>query len=91
MKMWGAWVAQSVEDLSLDLGSDRDPRVMGSSPVLGSALTASSLLEILPLSPSLLLPCSCFVSFKNKLKKKFFLNMYEYMKVMLYCTEKTES
>ena len=31
--------AQSVERLSLDFGSDRDPRVAGSSPELGSVLS----------------------------------------------------
>ena len=35
----GTWVAQSVEHLTLDLGSGHDPRVVGSSPTLGSTLT----------------------------------------------------
>ena len=35
----GAWVAQSVEHLTLDFGSVHDPRVMGSSPKLGSVLS----------------------------------------------------
>ena len=34
----GAWVAQSVGHLPLDLGSGHDPRVVGSSPVLCSVL-----------------------------------------------------
>ena len=33
----GAWVAQWVEHLTLDFASGHDPRVMGSSPVSGSA------------------------------------------------------
>ena len=33
-----AWVAQLVECLAIDFGSGHDPRVVGSSPVLGSAL-----------------------------------------------------
>ena len=36
----GAWVAQSVECLTLDFGSGHDPRVLGSSPVSGSLLGA---------------------------------------------------
>ena len=35
----GAWVAQSVEHLTLDLGSGHDPKVVGSSPVSGSIPT----------------------------------------------------
>ena len=35
----GTWVAQSVKRLTLDFGSGRDSRVMGSSPALGSALS----------------------------------------------------
>ena len=44
---WGAWLTESVKHPTLDLGS----WFMGSSPTLGSALTARSLLGI-P-SPSL--------------------------------------
>ena len=43
----GAWVAQSVKHLTLYFGSGRDFTVVGLSPVLGSALTARSLLGIL--------------------------------------------
>ena len=42
-------MAQSVERPTLDLGSGHDPRVAGSSPVLGSVLTVQSLLGILSL------------------------------------------
>ena len=35
----GAWVAQSVERLTLDFSSGHDLRVMGSSPALGSVLS----------------------------------------------------
>ena len=37
--VWGAWVAQSVEHPTLDFGSVHDPRVLGSSAVLGSKLS----------------------------------------------------
>ena len=39
---WGAWVAQSVEHPTLDFGSGHDPRVMRSSPTLGSVLSVKS-------------------------------------------------
>ena len=39
IKLWGAWVAYSVEHLTLDFGSDHDPRVVGSSPTSGSMLS----------------------------------------------------
>ena len=35
----GTWVAQSVECPTLDSGSGHDPRVVGSSPRLGSPLS----------------------------------------------------
>ena len=35
----GTWVAQWVERLTLDFGSGHDPRVIGSSPTLGSVLS----------------------------------------------------
>ena len=35
----GAWVAQSVECLTLDFGSGHDPRIQGSSPKSGPALS----------------------------------------------------
>ena len=35
----GAWVAQSVERPTLDFGSGHDPRVAGSGPTSGSALS----------------------------------------------------
>ena len=34
----GVWAAQLVERPTLDFGSRRDPRVLGSSPMSGSAL-----------------------------------------------------
>ena len=49
----GAGGAQSVQLPTLDFGSGHDPRVMGSSPALGSALTVQSLLGMLSLSLSL--------------------------------------
>ena len=39
VKFQGAWVAQLVEHLTLDLGSGHDPRVMGSSLELSSMLS----------------------------------------------------
>ena len=39
---WGAWVAQLFECPTLDFSSGHDPRVVGSSPVLGSALSVES-------------------------------------------------
>ena len=36
----GTWVAQSVEGLTLDIGTGHDLVVMRSGPALGSALTA---------------------------------------------------
>ena len=38
-ELGGAWVAQSVEHLTLDFGSGCDPRVVGSSPALGTVLS----------------------------------------------------
>ena len=52
--------AQSVERLTLDFSSGRDPRVVGSSPTSGSALSVEpawdSLSLPLPLSPAHALP-----------------------------------
>ena len=39
MKTQGAWVAQSVEHLTLDFSSGHDPRVVGFSPASGSVLS----------------------------------------------------
>ena len=48
-------MAQSVERLTLDSGSGHDPKVVGSKPVLGSALSVEtawdSLSLPLPLTP----------------------------------------
>ena len=56
----GAWVAQSVKHPSLDFGSGHDLRVHEFEPMLGSVLTAWSLLGILslPLSAPLLISLS---------------------------------
>ena len=65
----GAWVAQSFKCLTLDFGSGHDPRVVGSSPALGSALSME------PASDSLCLPLPISMltlSRKKKLKKKNF-------------------
>ena len=62
--MWGAWVAQSVKHLTLDLGSGHDltSLFMSSSPALGSMLTVWSLLGIASLP-------SCFLSLSLKINK----------------------
>ena len=52
----GAWVAQSAEHPPLDFGSGHDLMVEGSSPALGSVLTAWNLLGTSSLS--------LFLSFK---------------------------
>ena len=49
----GAWVAQSAKCWTLNFGSNHNPRVMESSPILGLALqSVGSLLEILSSSTS---------------------------------------
>ena len=60
----GTWVTQSVECLTLDFSSGRDPRAVGSSPTLGSVLTAGRLLGIL--SPSVSAPPSYTLFLKIK-------------------------
>ena len=62
----GTWVAQLIEHLALDFGSGHDPRVVGSSPVSGSALSVE-----LALSPSPAPLLSLSIS-KIKRKKKGF-------------------
>ena len=52
----GTWVAQSVRHLTLDFGSDRDFRILRSSPPVGSVLSEEStrgfsLSPSVPLSP----------------------------------------
>ena len=69
----GTWVAQLVKRLTLDLGSCHDLEVCGIQPLVGSVLTAWSLLGILslPLFLYLLLPCSLTLTLsQNKLRKK---------------------
>ena len=55
-KSRGAWVAQSVERQTLDFGSGHDPRVVGSSPMLGSSLNMDPAWDSPSLSLSLSLP-----------------------------------
>lgn len=40
-KRRGAWVAQLVKCLTLDLGSSLDLKIMGSSPTLGSMMEST--------------------------------------------------
>ena len=64
MYMEGTWVAQSVECMTLDLGSGHDLRVVGSSPVSGSTLSMD--VDSLSLSPSTPSPAHML----SKIKKK---------------------
>ena len=66
--MRGTWMAQSLEHPTLDFDSGHFPRVMGSSPGLGSALSVESAYDSLPLplSPA----CSLSPSLKRKKKKE---------------------
>ena len=62
-------MAQQVKTLTLDFGSVTG--LVGSSPMLGSALTVRNLPGILSLLLSLPLPYTCCLSLKiNKLKKR---------------------
>ena len=47
---WGAWVAQSVERLTLSFGLGHDPRVIGSSPTSGLAQNMERAWDSLSLS-----------------------------------------
>ena len=62
-------MAQLVECLTLDFGSGHDPRVMGSSPTLGSVLSvepaSDSLSPPLPLSPDCAQALSLFLTLKK--------------------------
>ena len=58
----GAWVAHPVGCLTLDFGSGRDIRVMGSSPLAGSMLSAESTRDSLSLFLPLPLPTTHAVS-----------------------------
>ena len=62
----GAWVAQSVDHLTLDYSSGYDPKVMGLSPESGSTLRVE-LLEILSLS---LCTSTLLARILSKIKKK---------------------
>ena len=65
--LWGARVAPSVEHLTLDFSSGRDPRIMGSSPASGSAQSTEPAWDSLSLSlcPS---PPAHALSFLSKTK-----------------------
>ena len=67
----GTWVAQSIEHPALDFSSGHDPRVVGSSPTLGSVVGMEPAFEILFPSPSSRLPqlCALSLSLSNKKKK----------------------
>ena len=60
-KMRGAWVAQSVEHLTLDFGSGHDLRVVRSSPLSGSMLGVESAWDSL-FSFSFATPSVCMYS-----------------------------
>ena len=84
----GTWVAQSVEHQTLDFGSGHDPRVMGSSPTLGSTLSVETALDYLSVSPYAPLPClhSAHALSLSLKKKKCFVYIYIqlYLYLMLY-------
>ena len=62
-------MAQSVKCPTLDFGSGHDSCFVGSSPPSGSTLTVQSLLEILSLPFTLLLPRSCSLALSLKINK----------------------
>ena len=64
--MWGAWVAQSVKHLTLDLSSGHDLRVVRSSPGLGSVLSMEPAYDSLPLSAPLPLMHALSLSLKKE-------------------------
>ena len=88
LRFGGAWVAQSVGCSSLDFSSDYNPRVMWSSPMLGSMLSVERAWDILSLSLSLslsanpapLLVCTHLhtLSLLHTLKKDLNKNKKEY-------------
>ena len=61
-------MAQSLDHPTLDLGSGHDPRIVGSSPTLGSTLSKKPAWD--SLSPFAPLPCSLSHSLSQKVKKK---------------------
>ena len=63
-KAWGAWVAQSVNHPTL--AQVMISWFVSSSPMSDSVLTAQSLLRILYLAVSLLLPASHFLSLSQR-------------------------
>ena len=67
MKRRGAWVAQSVEWATPDFGSGYEPRVVGSSPTLGSMLSVEPAWD-LSFPPSL--PAHALYPSLNLKKKK---------------------
>ena len=58
-------MAQLVEHPTLDLGSGQDPRVVGLSPVLGSALSGEPAWDSSSLFPFVAVPHLCSVSLSN--------------------------
>ena len=57
----GAYMAQLVKRLTLDFSSGHDPRVMGSSPMLGSVLSVETTCPSPSAPPS---ACVCSLSYK---------------------------
>ena len=70
MKYWGAWVAQSVKNLTLDLGSGNDLMVHETEPHVGLCTNGAELAwDSLSLPLSLPLPCSHSLSLSLSLSK----------------------
>ena len=83
----GAWVAQSVEHLTLDLGSGHGPRIVESSPVSGSILGMEPAWNSFSLSLSQHLSHLGALSLKKKKKKKSHFSYMEGTWAHLECVE----
>ena len=66
VNLWGAWVAQSVEHLTLDFGSGHNLTVHGFKPCVCGACLGFSLIPYLSAPPPLSLSCICTRSLKSK-------------------------
>ena len=69
--LWDAWVVQLVEHLTPEFSLGHGPRVMGSSPTLGSVLCMEPAWDSLSLCPFPI--CTCTRTVSLKLKKIMYL------------------